>query len=112
MPELLLAIKSTVDRPEAVARRGHRREEWFSAYAATVVERATPGISTSPRTAELPQLLRLVAARHASVLNVADLAADNQRRHPGHTTSSLRMRVCRAARALAHPHRRRPVPIW
>jgi len=43
-----------------------------------VIEREAPGISASPRTAELPQLLRLIAARHAGVLNVSDLAADAQ----------------------------------
>lgn len=64
--------------PEAVARRDGRRDAWFSAYVQTVVEREAPGISASPRTAELPRLLRLIAARHAAILNVADLAADAQ----------------------------------
>lgn len=64
--------------PEAVARRGRRREAWFDAYVQTVVEREAPGVSASPRTADLPRLLRLVAARHSGILNVADLAADAQ----------------------------------
>lgn len=64
--------------PEAMARTGTRRESWFDAYIETVVEREAPGISASPRTAELPRLLRLVAARHAGLLNIADLAADAQ----------------------------------
>jgi len=64
--------------PEAVARRGRRRDAWFASYVATVIEREAPGISASPRTAELPRLLRLVAARQASILNVADLASDAQ----------------------------------
>ncbi len=62
--------------PEAVRRSGARRAAWFDAYVETVVEREAPGVSASPRTAELPRLLRLVAARHASLLNVADLARD------------------------------------
>jgi uncharacterized protein DUF4143/IclR-like helix-turn-helix domain-containing protein len=41
-----------------------------------VIEREAPGISASPRTAALPRLLRLIAARHAGALNVSDLAAD------------------------------------
>ncbi|MGH3847280.1 MAG: ATP-binding protein, partial [Pseudonocardiaceae bacterium] len=64
--------------PEAIGRRDHRREAWFTSYVQTVVEREAPGIAASPRTAELPRLLRLVAARQASILNVADLAADAQ----------------------------------
>ncbi len=61
-----------------MARTGSRRESWFDAYVETVVEREAPGVSASPRTADLPRLLRLVAARHAGLLNVADLAADAQ----------------------------------
>ncbi|MGH3771146.1 MAG: ATP-binding protein [Pseudonocardiaceae bacterium] len=64
--------------PEARAREGARRRAWFSAYVQTVIEREAPGISASPRTADLPRLLRLIAARHAGVLNVSDLAADAQ----------------------------------
>lgn len=62
--------------PEAVQRGGHRRVAWFDSYVETVVEREAPAIAASPRTAELPRLLRLVAARHACLLNVADLARD------------------------------------
>ncbi|MGH3873110.1 MAG: ATP-binding protein [Pseudonocardiaceae bacterium] len=64
--------------PEALAREGPRRRAWFNAYAQTVIEREAPGISASPRTADLPRLLRLIAARHAGILNVSDLAADAQ----------------------------------
>lgn len=62
--------------PEALRRRNGRRAAWFDAYVETVVEREAPGVSASPRTAELPRLMRLVAARHAGLLNVADLARD------------------------------------
>jgi predicted AAA+ superfamily ATPase len=64
--------------PEARAREERRRRAWFGAYVQTVIEREAPGISASPRTADLPRLLRLIAARHAGVLNVSDLAADAQ----------------------------------
>lgn len=64
--------------PEAVSRAGARRRAWSTAFVETVIEREAPGISASPRTADLPRLLRLVAARHAGVLNVSDLAADAQ----------------------------------
>lgn len=62
--------------PEAVALSGVHRDDWFDSYVQTVVEREAPGIAASPRTAELPRLLRLVAARHTGMLNVADLARD------------------------------------
>lgn len=62
--------------PEAVAREADRRPGWFDSYVETVVEREAPGVIASPRTAELPRLLRLVAHRQAGVLNVADLARD------------------------------------
>lgn len=62
--------------PEAMTRAPARRGRWFTDYVATVLEREAPGVAASPRTADLPRLLRLVAARHASLLNIADLAAD------------------------------------
>jgi predicted AAA+ superfamily ATPase len=63
--------------PEALRRAPSRRAAWFDAYVETVVEREAPGISASPRTADLPRLLRLMAARHGGLLNVADLARDS-----------------------------------
>src|SRR5262249_58671518 len=58
----------------ARGRTGRRRGAWFAAYVHPVIEREAPGVSASPRTAELPRLLRLVAARHGATLNVAELA--------------------------------------
>lgn len=62
--------------PEALRLDGVHRDDWFDSYVETVIEREAPAISASPRTAELPRLVRLVAARHGGVLNVADLARD------------------------------------
>ncbi|HEX9121828.1 MAG TPA: ATP-binding protein [Actinomycetota bacterium] len=63
--------------PEAIARpEGRRRGVWFESYAKTVTEREVPNLVDLFRIRDLPRLLRLVAARHASVLNVADLARD------------------------------------
>jgi predicted AAA+ superfamily ATPase len=64
--------------PEVLTRSGRRREAWFDSYVETVIERESPGIAASPCTADLPRLLRLVAARHGGTLNVADLASDAQ----------------------------------
>ncbi|MGH3801373.1 MAG: ATP-binding protein [Pseudonocardiaceae bacterium] len=71
-----LELAATGGYPEAVLRARTRRVGWFESYVETVVECEAPGITTSPRTGELPRLLRLVAARQAAVLNVADLARD------------------------------------
>jgi len=82
--------------PEAVFRRGARRRAWFTAYVTTVIEREAPGISASPRTADLPRLLRLVAARHGGVINVPARPP----RRPVH-------RRCAAARRTAGRRARR-----
>lgn len=71
-----LEIACSGGYPEAVHREPARRIAWFDSYVDTVVEREAPGVTASPRTAELPRLMRLVAARQACTLNVADLARD------------------------------------
>lgn len=71
-----LELASAGGYPEVVARAPGRRTGWFDAYVETVVEREAPGVTASPRTGDLPRLLRLIAHRHACVLNVADLARD------------------------------------
>lgn len=71
-----LTVASAGGYPEVIRRESDRRASWFDTYVETVVEREGPAISASPRTGDLPRLLRLVAARQATVLNVADLARD------------------------------------
>jgi predicted AAA+ superfamily ATPase len=62
--------------PEAVARQGRRRAAWFDSYAHRIIERDASDISALQRLGDLDRLLRLVAARNATELNQADLAAD------------------------------------
>jgi predicted AAA+ superfamily ATPase len=63
--------------PEALARpAGRRRSAWFDNYLRRVVERDAPDISGLHRLSELPMLLRLLAARNAGELNLANLAND------------------------------------
>lgn len=71
-----LELAATGGYPEVMGRPPGRRAGWFDAYVETVVEREAPGVSASPRTADLPRLLRLLAHRQAGLLNVADLARD------------------------------------
>ena len=62
--------------PEAVSRTPGRRRAWFDAYASTSVTRVVNQISDLERVAEIPRLLRLLAARSAEELNVAKLASE------------------------------------
>ncbi len=61
--------------PEAVGRAaGARREAWFESYLSTIVQRDVRDVSDIDRLAEVPRLLRFLAARSASLLNLAELA--------------------------------------
>lgn len=63
--------------PEAVERsRPGRRREWFAAYIDTVVQREVSELADIEGRAELPDLLTLLAARSASMLNLAGLGRD------------------------------------
>ncbi len=62
--------------PEALRRTGRRRERWFDSYLATVTERESADVAALDSPGQLPVLLALIAARHGSLLNVADVAGD------------------------------------
>lgn len=62
--------------PEVVGRPARRRRSWFDAYAATSVTKVVNQIADLGRVAEIPRLLRLLAARSAEELNVSKLASE------------------------------------
>ena len=62
--------------PEAVFRSERRRGAWFGSYARRIVERDAVDVSGLQRLGDLGRLLELVAARNATELNIADVAAD------------------------------------
>jgi len=63
--------------PEAVRRaEPGRRARWFDAYVTTLVQRDIADLANLERLADLPRLLRLVAARTANVINVDGMARD------------------------------------
>ena len=63
--------------PEALARsEGRRRDQWLDNYVNGSVRREADDISNLRRVAELPQILRVLAARNSGELNVADIARD------------------------------------
>lgn len=63
--------------PEAVALPpGRRRDRWFDSYLTRIVERDAPDITDGRRLADLPLVLRMIAARDTAELNVADIAKE------------------------------------
>ena len=63
--------------PEALARTaGRRRDQWLDNYVNSIVRREAGDISNLHRVAELPLILRVLAARSSGELNVADVARD------------------------------------
>lgn len=63
--------------PEAVNRRSERRRAaWLDSYIERIVKRDAADVSGLQRLAELPRLLRLLAARTATELNQRSVAAD------------------------------------
>lgn len=63
--------------PEPLLRTARqRRQRWFTSYVREVTAREVRDVAELSRIGELPRLMRLIGARHTSVLNVADLARD------------------------------------
>ena len=61
--------------PEAVARRDpERRRAWFRSYVTTILERDVRNFGQIEGLTDLPRLLGLLAARSASLLNIAELS--------------------------------------
>ena len=61
--------------PEAVARHDpERRRAWFRSYVTTILERDVRDLAQIEGLTDLPRLLNLLAARSASLLNIAELS--------------------------------------
>lgn len=61
--------------PEVVARRTpERRAAWFDAYVTTILQRDVRDLANVDGLHHLPQLLRLIAARVASLANLAEIS--------------------------------------
>jgi len=59
--------------PEPLGRSERRRGAWFEAYVATVLQREVRDLARIEGLGELPGLLELLAARAATLLNVAEI---------------------------------------
>lgn len=65
--------------PEALARTARRRRhQWLDNYVNGIVRREADDTSNLQRVAELPLILRVLAARNSGELNVADVARDTE----------------------------------
>jgi uncharacterized protein len=63
--------------PEAVSRNStRRRNAWLDNYVDRIIKHDAMDVSNLQRIADLPRLIRLLAARSASELNLSSLAAD------------------------------------
>jgi len=61
--------------PEVLARRGsERRAAWFDSYVATIVQRDIRDLARIEGLDQLPNLLRLCAARTGSIVNLTELS--------------------------------------
>lgn len=60
--------------PEAVSRTARQRERWLAAYVRTLAERDVGEVANIQRVPDLAALVRLLAARTATPVNVSNLA--------------------------------------
>jgi uncharacterized protein len=74
------AEANTIDRivsggfPEPTLASHRFRERWFRAYVTTIIQREITELAGIAGLADLPRLLAMLAARSASLLNVAELS--------------------------------------
>ncbi|MBI4517177.1 MAG: ATP-binding protein [Deltaproteobacteria bacterium] len=68
--------------PEAVARKDEgRRAAWFASYISTILQRDVRDLARVDALHALPNLLKLLAARAAGLLNLADVGRDARLPH-------------------------------
>lgn len=86
--------------PEAVARRDpERRRAWFRSYVTTILERDVRDLAQIEGLTDLPRLLNLLAARSASLLNIAEIS-----RSIGLPHTTLTRYLALLDRAFLSPH--------
>jgi predicted AAA+ superfamily ATPase len=86
-PDMTLAVAPAVDRCDIISRvvRGGfpelvldiapgRRDAWFESYLALILQREVTDLASVERTADLPRLLTLLAARVSGLSNSAELS--------------------------------------
>ncbi len=90
--------------PEALRRRtAERRQSWFDAYVALLVQRDIQDLANIEHATAVPRILRLLAARSSSTLNYANLASDLQL-----PQTTLKRYLAYLETLFVH----QPVPAW
>jgi hypothetical protein len=74
--EQVLALALRGGYPEVVTASADRRQRWFDSYVDTIIARDVRELAAIDRLVDLRRLLVLLAARHGSLLNYADLGRD------------------------------------
>lgn len=67
--------------PEALTRAESRRKAWFDSYITTILQRDVRNLANIEGLTNLPNLLKLLATRTASLLNMSDLSRSIQIPH-------------------------------
>jgi uncharacterized protein len=73
--EAFVSLVAAGGYPEARVRAGRRRDRWFESYLETTLDRDLRDISDARRLAQIPQLLRLLAARAANIVSYRGLSS-------------------------------------
>ncbi len=60
--------------PEALTRSTNRRQDWYSSYLTTILQRDVRDLANIEGLTQMPRLMSLLATRSASLLNLADLS--------------------------------------
>tara|TARA_R110000868_G_scaffold10639_4_gene51668 strand:+ start:76113 stop:77354 length:1242 start_codon:yes stop_codon:yes gene_type:complete len=72
----LIEVMQQATFPELARDTDIDRSEWFDSYITTILQRDVRNIMDVEKLAELPKILKLLAARSGGLLNDADLARD------------------------------------
>lgn len=75
-PEKLAARIAAGGFPEPFTRSAARREAWFQSYLRTILERDVRDLANIDGLTQVPRLLRLLASRTGSTLNILSLSRD------------------------------------
>lgn len=89
--------------PEAVSRKGGRRDEWLAAYLTTIVQRDLRELANVERLAQVPAVLSSLAARIRAPLNTTEL---------GSSVGVPRTTLHRYLTLLEHVFLVRRLPSW
>ena len=89
--------------PEPITRSEARRTSWFDSYMSTILQRDVRDLANIEGLTEMPRLLSILAARTASLLNLADISR---------TVNIPYSTLQRYLTLLETAYLIRPIPAW